>query len=79
MEMSVIGGERDEYSKVSLLIRREYSFLPFPLYKDLRLQILTGFVEMTNIFATKEFRDRYEARARQNLLTEIESLHAGTE
>lgn len=55
-------------------IRKEYSFVPEEMYLQGRKKVLNGFLSKPCIYHTKEFRDKYEEKARENLKALIQEL-----
>ncbi|XP_039300134.1 uncharacterized protein LOC111055422 isoform X2 [Nilaparvata lugens] len=75
LDMAVLGGDSEYYAtEYATNIQAEYDFLPEPMYKGLRLKVLQSFLQIPNIFATKEFREKYEEQARANIQKEVEKL-----
>lgn len=55
-------------------IRKEYSHIPVEAYLQRRKKVLNSFLSRTCIYHTKEFRDKYEEKARNNLKALVEEL-----
>ena len=57
-------------------IRDEYAWVPEEVYREKRAEILRGFLAREPIYFTAWARDRFEARARENLRALIKRLRA---
>ena len=51
----------------ALLHGRSAAWVPEPVYRSSRAEVLSGFLRRRSIYLTAHFRDRYEVPARQNL------------
>ena len=74
VDLSILGRERKEFERYERGIREEYRWVPAPMYRRKRLEILHSFLNRPAIYATEHFRDRYEIRARENLEWAIQGL-----
>ncbi|TIR96796.1 MAG: hypothetical protein E5X19_12305, partial [Mesorhizobium sp.] len=54
--------------------RREYGWVEEPIWRAGRAAVLTSFLARPHIFNTQSFRDRFEARARENLVRSLQVL-----
>lgn len=73
-DLSILGKDWETYLDYTKKIRKEYSIYPDLLYKPGRKKVLKHFLELENIFKTDVFKEKYENRARENILFEIETL-----
>lgn len=74
LDLSILGSTPEEYHKYSEMIKLEYSYLPLENYIKGRISVLQKFLERTHIFLTCEFQEKYEAKARENIATELKKL-----
>lgn len=77
VDLAILGADADRYAEFELQIRAEYWWVPTALYRKQRGAILTSFVRRSSIFATHEFRERYERQARNNIAWGLEQLAFG--
>ena len=67
IDLSILGREPGIFDAFERRIRREYAWVPEPMYRRERLAVLSGFLRRRSIYQTDQFRQRYEASARANL------------
>jgi predicted metal-dependent HD superfamily phosphohydrolase len=77
VDLSILGAEAERYAEFELQIRAEYWWVPTAMYRKERGAILHSFVMRPSVYATHEFRERYERQARNNLAWGMEQLAFG--
>lgn len=75
-DLVVLGGAPEDYAAYARAIRAEYSDIPDELFRPGRAAILRSLLELPALFRIADARERYEARARENLTAEISALEA---
>jgi predicted metal-dependent HD superfamily phosphohydrolase len=73
-DLKILSKDWKDYKIYFDQIRKEYKIYPNILYKPGRKKALEHFLENEFIFQTAEFRNEYEAQARENIKLEIELL-----
>jgi predicted metal-dependent HD superfamily phosphohydrolase len=73
-DLSILGQSWEAYSTYFKNVRKEYSFYPDLIYKPGRKKVLKHFLSMDSIYKTDYFHKKFEARAKENLLKELEVL-----
>jgi predicted metal-dependent HD superfamily phosphohydrolase len=67
IDLSILGRETAEFDRFERQIRQEYAWVPEPMYRHARSEVLNGFLRRHSIYYTERFAERYERTARQNL------------
>ena len=73
-DLAILGSEPERYERYRKAVREEYRLVPGMLYRRRRAAILRVFLERPAIYRTEWFRERLEARARENLERELAEL-----
>ena len=74
LDTAILGAPEEIYKEYSRAIRKEYYWVPRPLYRRSRRTILKDFLNRAFIYHTEEFRAQYERQARRNIAEEISEL-----
>jgi predicted metal-dependent HD superfamily phosphohydrolase len=74
VDLSILGADEATYAAFEKNVRKEYRWVPAILFRRKRAEILASFLARPQIYGTSAFHERYEPRARRNLLTAIENL-----
>ncbi|MDX8497277.1 hypothetical protein RFM99_02485 [Mesorhizobium sp. VK4C] len=77
MDLAILGAEPDAFDAYEKAVRREYGWVEEPMWRAGRAAVLKSFLDRPHIFHTAEFRQRFEAKARQNLERSLATLQAG--
>jgi predicted metal-dependent HD superfamily phosphohydrolase len=78
VDLSILGRETDVFWRYEANIRKEYAWVPEPLFRQKRAEILHGFLDRASIYFHKEYRERFEQKARINLRQAVAKLSEGT-
>jgi predicted metal-dependent HD superfamily phosphohydrolase len=76
MDLAVLGGPAEAFAAYESAVRREYGWVPEPLWIAGRRKVLESFLVRAAIYATPQFRASHEARARENLTQALAALAA---
>lgn len=77
VDLAILGAEAERYAEFELQIRAEYWWVPTGMYRKKRIAILQSFAMRRSIYATHEFRERFERQARNNIAWGLEQLQFG--
>ncbi|MBA9007529.1 HD domain-containing protein [Thermomonospora cellulosilytica] len=76
-DLAVLGSDPRTYAAYASAVREEYAFVPDEHFTIGRAGVLRSLLDLPALFHTPPARERFEARARQNLRTELMLLEAG--
>ncbi len=74
IDLTIFGSSFDVYSQFEKNIRKEYRFVPYFIYRKKRKEILQMFLKQDSIYCIEDFRNKFEKRARENLIKAIKNL-----
>ncbi|GAA0627090.1 hypothetical protein [Streptomyces crystallinus] len=73
-DLAVLAGDPEEYAAYAAAVREEYAFVPDDAFRAGRAQVLRQLLALPRLFRTPYGSREWEARARENLTTELELL-----
>lgn len=74
IDLSILGADPERFDEYEVQVRQEYAWVPAPLFRRKRREILLGFLARPSIYGTTWFRQRFEATARANLQRSVTRL-----
>ena len=74
IDLAILGAAPARFDEYEAQIRAEYAWVPEPVFREKRREILATFLARERLFATAFFHDTLESRARANLRRSIEAL-----
>jgi predicted metal-dependent HD superfamily phosphohydrolase len=74
IDLAILGSEPTVYDEFESNVRKEYKWVPMPLYRRKRCEILQSFLDQERIYYTEHFRQSSEDQARSNLMRAIARL-----
>jgi predicted metal-dependent HD superfamily phosphohydrolase len=77
MDLSILGTTPDTYRRYYRNVRKEFKSYPDLMFRQGRKSFLNSQLKRPYIFHTQQFRERYEATARVNMLSEMNELTQG--
>ncbi|HEU4566559.1 MAG TPA: hypothetical protein VFR99_00900 [Marmoricola sp.] len=73
-DLAILAAGPERYDDYTAGVRREYSHVPEPAFREGRRRLLQDLLAKPTLFHTATARRRWEARARANVQQEIEAL-----
>jgi predicted metal-dependent HD superfamily phosphohydrolase len=70
-DLAILAAEPERYAAYAAAVREEYSFVPEDLFRQGRADVLRGLLGLPRLFGTPAAGERFEARARHNIETEL--------
>jgi predicted metal-dependent HD superfamily phosphohydrolase len=74
IDLAILGATAERFDEYEQQVRQEYAWVPEPLFREKRREILEAFLARPHIFNTVYFHAKYEAQARTNLERSIAAL-----
>ena len=73
-DLSILGTTYETYKTYSQNVRKEYASYPNLIYNPGRKKVLKNFLDMQRIYKTEYFYNKFETKAKENLLKELSTL-----
>jgi len=73
-DIAILGSNWELYKEYANAIRKEYIRIPDRIFKKKRKKFLLALLKEKKLFYVPEFKEKYEAKARENILKEINEI-----
>lgn len=74
IDLSILGASAQRFDEYEQQVRKEYRWVPRPLYRLQRAKILEGFVKRPHIYSTESHINVLESKARENIARSLGQL-----
>jgi predicted metal-dependent HD superfamily phosphohydrolase len=74
IDLSILGADPERFDEYEVQVRQEYAWVPGPVFRRKRRELLQGFLARPHLYSTDWFRHRFEAAARSNLQRSADRL-----
>lgn len=74
IDLAILGAAPPRFAEYEAQIRQEYAWVPMPVYRATRAGVLDRLLARATLYQTPDFRERFEAAARENLQRSIAVL-----
>jgi len=76
IDLAVLGAPAPRYAEYEQQIRKEYDWVPLPVFRRQRAALLEGFLARARIYSTPFLHDRLEHQAHANITAAIRKLRS---
>jgi predicted metal-dependent HD superfamily phosphohydrolase len=73
-DLAILGASSERFEEYDQQIRLEYQYVPLPVYRQKRRQVLERFLTRKRIYTTPSYFETFEQQARANLVRAIPRL-----
>jgi predicted metal-dependent HD superfamily phosphohydrolase len=77
IDLSILAASAERFDAYERAIREEYAWVPEPIFRSRRAEVLEQFLARPAIFSSGALGDKVEAAARSNLMRSLAVLRAG--
>jgi predicted metal-dependent HD superfamily phosphohydrolase len=74
VDLGILGADPERFDEYERQVRKEYAWVPAPLYRRERRRVLQEFSSRPTIYFTEQFRLSHEVRARENIARSLARL-----
>ena len=74
IDLAILGADHARFAEYEIQVRAEYAWVPEPLFRQKRAEVLAEFLARDPIYNTAPLRDALERQARENLAGSLQQL-----